>query len=148
MPEPLTPAQEAQLRQIPGPLSAACEMSLWATLDDARAERDAADALIKRQGDLLTAAAVALRGPQTDTSWSHHDIAERIEDLKAERDAAEQERDKVDALRLALEAECEAWRAADRAEQGDTTSKAGYQKWVLLVDDARRLRDENEQEGR
>ena len=40
-----------------------------------------------RQADLLTKAAAALRGvPPDDTSWSHHDIAERIEALKAERD--------------------------------------------------------------
>jgi len=38
--------------------------------------------LIQRQGQLLTAAVNALRGdPPPDTSWSHHDVAERALDL-------------------------------------------------------------------
>jgi hypothetical protein len=52
--------------------------------------------LVARQAALLTAAANALRGPPPElTLWSHHDVPQLIDALRAERDALKRERDQL-----------------------------------------------------
>jgi hypothetical protein len=56
--------------------------------DALRATADADYAHIERLGALLRATAVALLGPEPPlTSWSWHDLSERVAALRAERDA-------------------------------------------------------------
>ena len=65
------------------------------------------DAILRRQGDLLTRTVNALRGnPPPLTSWSHHDIPElaaekvaEVERLTAERDALAQIKRHIDEVR-------------------------------------------------
>lgn len=50
---------------------------------------DEYDALLKRQSDLLSGVALAIKGPEPElTSWSHHDVVELAAGVVAQRDAA------------------------------------------------------------
>jgi hypothetical protein len=60
-------------------------------LERLTADVDEYHTLTTRQADLLSAAAIAVRGPEPElTKWSHHDIAERI---KRELEMAKTERE-------------------------------------------------------
>lgn len=67
-----------------------------------REEEEGLDDLVGRQGDILTRAANALNGPPPElTTWSHHDLGEKAEDLVAERDRLRTALERVKELALA-----------------------------------------------
>lgn len=52
--------------------------------------------LTQKQSAILSAAAIALRGPEPElTKWSHHDVAERAANVVAELAAVTKERDEA-----------------------------------------------------
>ena len=74
------------------------------------------DAILRRQGDLLTRTVNALRGnPPPLTSWSHHDIPELAAEKVAEVERLTAERDALAAQVARVEALGEKWLAMDEA---------------------------------
>jgi hypothetical protein len=74
------------------------------------------DAILGRQGDLLTRTVNALRGnPPPLTSWSHHDIPELAAEKVAEVARLTAERDALAAQVARVEALGEEWLAMDEA---------------------------------
>lgn len=72
---------------------------LIATLREAWSDVEECRALVNRQGELLTAAANALRGdPPPLTTWSHHDVAELACLLRERAEKAEAQVRRVLAL--------------------------------------------------
>lgn len=69
---------------------------------------DEYDALLTLQSDLLEATVNVLRGdPPELTQWSHHDVAERAQRLKAERDRLAAKVARVEALLAEYERMCQ-----------------------------------------
>jgi len=93
--------------------------------DEIKALEREYDAILTRQGDLLTRTVNALRGnPPPLTSWSHHDIPElaaekvaEVDRLTAERDAAVERLERViDQWRKTGRAVISEMNRADKAE--------------------------------
>ena len=72
------------------------------------------DAILRRQGDLLTRTVNALRGnPPPLTSWSHHDIPELAAEKVAEVERLTAERDALAATVARVEEVLDHWRTVD-----------------------------------